>query len=383
MRPSLNSKGSRHGVQSVTGSKVSSIDQSHDPLSTFPGKLRTNACLWTPADLENYSANVFRLNDKEIEDIEAALAFFKKLGLSIPHVSPENFPLPQPLAARLRSVSQIVHDDVGFATIRGLNPEKYNDEENAIIFNGLSSHVGRLRSTNKQGVSMSHLRDASRDHRPEDRKDLELNASKLPQGMKFHADRFYGDVIAMYVRSDDAIGGDQYLASFPAIYNELLETSPQTARILAKDWSWGKSEYESQPKSPVIFHTTDGRVLVQLIYRPFLDYGFSSAAEESALATVQDCAERLCIKLDHQPGDLQFTNNLALLHARDKYVDSSAKGRHMLRLGLRDPERAWDVPEQYRWMFDELFQVEPKDQQIYASDVDPWALTTASVYHHG
>ena len=46
----------------------------------------------------------------------------------------------------------------------------------------------------------------------------------------------------MYVKSDDAIGGDQYLASFPAIYNKLVETSPQTLRILAKDWSWGTSK---------------------------------------------------------------------------------------------------------------------------------------------
>ena len=142
------------------------------------------------------------------------------------------------------------------------------------------------------------------------------------------------------------------------------------------------TRYESQPKSPVIFHA-DGRVIVQLIYRPFLDYGFSSAAEESALDAVQACAERLCIKLERQPGDLQFVNNFALLHARDKYTDSSSKGRHMLRLGLKDPERAWKVPEQYQWMFDELFQVKPEDQQIYPSDVDPWELTTASVYHHG
>ena len=75
--------------------------------------------------------------------------------MSIPHVSPETFPLPDSLKTTLRSVSEIVHDGVGFATIRGIDPTKYTDEENAIIFNGLSSHVGCLRSTNKLGVSMS------------------------------------------------------------------------------------------------------------------------------------------------------------------------------------------------------------------------------------
>ncbi|KAF2238022.1 Clavaminate synthase-like protein [Viridothelium virens] len=358
-------------------------DKNQDQSLTLPnGKL--TAGVWDSDTLKDYFANIILLNSKDIESIENALQNFKDLGLDIPLVSPENFPLPETLVGRLRSVSKIAHDGVGFAIVRGINPEEYNDEDNVIIFNGLSSHVGCLRSTNQKGVSMSHLRDAQKDHRPEDRKTAELNASKLPQGMKFHADRFYGDMIAMYVKSDDAIGGDQYLASFPAIYNELLETSPQTLRILAKNWSWGNSkENADQPKSPVIFPASNNRVIVQLIYRPFLDSGFSSAAEESALATVQATAERLCIKLDRQPGDLQFVNNFSVLHARDKYTNSSSKGRHMLRLGLRDPENAWEVPEQWRGLFDELFQVRPEDQTIFATDVDPWELTTASINHHG
>lgn len=141
-------------------------------------------------------------------------------------------------------------------------------------------------------------------------------------------------------------------------------------------------ENESQPKSPVVFHA-DGRVIVQLIYRPFLDAGFSSAAEASALDAVQAAAEQLCIKLSRQPGDLQFVNNFCILHARDKYVDSSAKGRHMMRLGLRDPANAWTLPAKHKELFDELFQTPPEEQLIYATDVDPWALTTASINHHG
>ncbi|KAL9088572.1 MAG: hypothetical protein Q9165_006092 [Trypethelium subeluteriae] len=358
-------------------------DKNQDQSSAFPNR-EVIIGIWEPNDLKDYSENIILLNGEDINNIENALGYFKSLGLAIPRVSPKNFPLSETLVARLRSVSKMVHDGVGFAIVRGINPENYNDEDNVIIFNGLSSHVGSLRSTNQKGVSMSHLRDAQKDHRPENRKTAELNASKLPQGMKFHADRFYGDVIGMYVKSDDAIGGDQYLASWPAIHNVLLKESPQTVRILAKPWSWGNSkENANQPKSPVIFQANDNRVIVQLIYRPFLDSGFSSAAEESALATVQATAERLCIKLDRQPGDLQFVNNFSVLHARDKYTNSSAKGRHMLRLGLRDPEHAWEVPEQWRGLFDELFQVRPEDQKIFATDVDPWELTTASINHHG
>ncbi|KAI9662228.1 MAG: hypothetical protein M1821_008394 [Bathelium mastoideum] len=190
-------------------------------------------------DDKDYVDSIINLKSEDIKSIENALHRFKSLGVDIPLVSPENFPLPETLVARLRSFSEIVHNGAGFVTVRGINPENYNEEDNAIIFRSLSSYVGCLQSTNQSGVSMSDLRDASRDHWPEGRRIAELKSSKLPQGLKFHADRFYGDVIATYVRSDDAAGSEQYLASFRSIYNELHETSPQTLRILAPDWSWG------------------------------------------------------------------------------------------------------------------------------------------------
>ena len=48
----------------------------------------------------------------------------------------------------------------------------------------------------------------------------------------------YGDIIAMYVRQNAEVGGEQFIASFWSIYNQLMEESPETLRVMAEDWRW-------------------------------------------------------------------------------------------------------------------------------------------------
>jgi len=70
-------------------------------------------------------------------------------------VQPDNFPLPENLVRRLRAISRKLHHGDGIAVLRGLDPAQYSDEDNAIAYCGLASHVGSLRSTNLLGMSMS------------------------------------------------------------------------------------------------------------------------------------------------------------------------------------------------------------------------------------
>lgn len=60
--------------------------------------------------------------------------------------------------------------------------------------------------------------------------------------------------------------------------------------------------------------------------------------------------------LDTKQGDMVFLNNLALLHARDSYVDpENGPGRHLVRLWLRNPELAWDIPRSMRVPWEAAF----------------------------
>ena len=59
--------------------------------------------------------------------------------------------------------------------------------------------------------------------------------------------------------------------------------------------------------------------------------------QAEALDAVHFTAEKHCISLDCKRGDMQFWNNLVLLHAREGFKDDPEKGkkRHLLRLWLR------------------------------------------------
>ncbi len=55
---------------------------------------------------------------------------------------------------------------------------------------------------------------------------------------KFHADRRFADVLALFVKSKAASGGRQYLASAWTVYNKMLQWHPDELRVLVQDFPW-------------------------------------------------------------------------------------------------------------------------------------------------
>ena len=83
---------------------------------------------------------------------------------------------------------------------------------------------------------------------------------------------------------------------------------------------------------------------------------FSQRAQVEALKAVQMLAERHALRLDLEPGDLLFLNNLGLLHARNGFTDSSEQKRHLIRLWLHNDEQAWPIPLAIRQPWEDAFQ---------------------------
>jgi hypothetical protein len=88
-------------------------------------------------------------------------------------------------------------------------------------------------------LTTGHIRDATKETVPTWAKNIGLAGSKITAAMDFHSDRFSGDIIALHVRDDGGAdgGGEQYVASFWRIYNELLEKDPEALETMAEaDW---------------------------------------------------------------------------------------------------------------------------------------------------
>jgi len=216
--------------------------------------------------------------------------------------------------------------------------------------------------------------------------------------MEFHADRFSGDVLALHVRNDGASvgGGEQFVASFCRIYNELLDIAPDTLETLAAaNWPFElKHPIHKHPYlelGPAIF-LSDGKPMCQLVKAPLLgspkiprskSMPPLSTDQAYALQLVEELARRFGTKLDRRTGDIQFIHNLSIMHARSAYGAKPSQGksaRHLLRMFLRDPENAWRKPSSYLPKFDDPFQL-GREQNLPVLDMDPWRKITGRESH--
>jgi hypothetical protein len=83
------------------------------------------------------------------------------------------------------------------------------------------------------------------------------------------------------------------------------------------------------------------------------------------MAMLEQLAWKNAFPLPRQRGDIAFINNLCMMHARSAF-DVDAQGhpmrsrRHLVKLMLRDPELAWDLPPSFDWY----------QQQIYGPNRD-------------
>jgi hypothetical protein len=107
-----------------------------------------------------------------------------------------------------------------------------------------------------------------------------------------------------------------------------------------------------------------------------------TATQQHALEAVEAMATRFSTHLDRRQGDIQFVNNLSVLHARSAYrgQGGDASTRHLLRMFLRDPTKAWEKPAAYRAKFDAPF-TPGREQTLSVIDTDPWRAISGRDSH--
>lgn len=106
-----------------------------------------------------------------------------------------------------------------------------------------------------------------------------------------------------------------------------------------------------------------------------------SPEQMHALHVVEGLAKRFSTKLDRQQGDIQFFNNLSIMHARSAYGGKNQRStRHLLRMFLRDPENEWEKPASFKNNFDDPF-VGGRRQELPVVDSDPWRKISGRESH--
>ncbi|KAK5086717.1 hypothetical protein LTS08_007131 [Lithohypha guttulata] len=213
---------------------------------------------------------------------------------------------------------------------------------------------------------LDHIRYSREDIASED-----LRPTELAVAMGLHTDADAGQIQSMMMVTKSQSGGNQYLSSFNRVYADLQNFRPEVLSTLAHDWHWEKP-FRKPVMRPIVAVTENGP---QINYgRTFLaghaKYPRSTSApaltkaQVQALAVLADTAERYAFRLDLDPGDVVFINNLNMLHSRDEFKDGSdpSSQRHLMRLWLNDEHYGHAVAPQLKYASDDLFGHRPEDQ---------------------
>ncbi|KAL8375996.1 hypothetical protein RB595_007212 [Gaeumannomyces hyphopodioides] len=328
--------------------------------SGFPSLL-TSPLVWKGTEVSAREGEWLEvLSEEDIARIEDGLAHFRGLGLDPASISPETFPLPAELRARLDGISATCYDGIGFTVLRGLDPEKYSEDDNALIFMGISANVATVRAfqDRKRGQVLCHVVNAA----------VKMEREKVTSpgftdgAMSFHNDE--GEILALYVRDGAETGGRTQVASGWHLYNVLAGKRPDIIKKLAENWVLDSfQDYTQFPPTPApCIHVKDGKVMFTFSRYPLTGFGPNrkrnkalppvSEAQLEALNAVEVLARQDAFALPTRKGDVVYMNNLALLHGRESFTekqqqeqkDMAFTQRHLLKLCLRDPARSWAAP---------------------------------------
>jgi len=310
---------------------------------------------WTGAEVEKKESEwKLELTAEEIVAIDTALAKFEANYKDLSELSSSTFELPAAFSQRLRKLSDHIYKGVGFQIIRGLDPSKYTSKQNLIVYAGVSSHVCPQRGfvdVKAKGVIGHVVNVQAGGKGPTTTAPAFAN---IP--LSFHTDNC--EIMTFFYMETASSGGETILSSLWQAYNELAANRPDVLHTLSKPWVFDSfKSYDFQPprhvqplqkldsdKVPILFRFSRYGILGwQRKRNPNLPS--PTEAQISAADAIQFIAMKNAFKLPTKKGDILFTNDLALVHAREGFDDGGdVMKRHLVKMYLRDPDQGWGIP---------------------------------------
>ena len=311
---------------------------------------------WYGADMAKTDAWIYSLSPQEIDEIDAALAAVKSRELAILDIARADFTLPT-LGGALDDIHHELLHGRGFVLVRGIPRERYSVADMATIFWGIGTHLGRAVSQNAKGHVLGHVRDLG--YKIDD---PNVRTYQTTRRQYYHADSC--DIVALMCLNKAKRGGASTIVSSTTLYNEMLGRDPDLTRVLFEPFCVdrrgeippGMTPYYTIP----IFNWHEGLLTGYYVRRyiesaqRFEDVPRLTERQIAALDLLDSLAddERLHLKMDFEPGDIQLLHNHQILHDRTAFEDwpEPERKRHLLRLWLCPPDGR-PLPEVFsqRW----------------------------------
>ncbi len=303
-----------------------------------------NPGIWRGNDFTENDDWVTQWSGPALRELTDAVATVKQSGKKPPHFGKEDFPLPT-IANELHAILDVLETGKGFAVIRGIPPDAFDEDEAEILFWGLMVHLGHPLTQNAMGHVLGHVRDLGLDV-----KDTKVRNYQTTAELFFHNDAC--DVLMLLCRCTAKQGGSSRLASIPALFNAMWAEDPALTRELFEPFVFDRRGEPGRPDEGddpfyalPILNFYDGYLTGRMVPRSYIHTAqrFESAPRlTDRMNTALDFMERIVVspsvsfEFDMAPGDIQLLNNYCTFHARTEFVDHDApdRKRHMLRAWL-------------------------------------------------
>ena len=313
-------------------------------LPPMPGGPIEGPDAWRADEMRERDDWVHVLSEAEIAEIEAATEAAGTDDRPIAGIGREEFPLPT-FGPVLNAIREELIRGRGFVLIRGLPIGRYTARRRAIAYWGIGAWLGRAVSHNAMGHLLGHVIDLGRSN-----DDYRARTYQTRDRQFFHADSC--DVVGLLCVRKARKGGLSAIVSSVTLHNEMLARAPELAAELFRPIHFDRRGEVPEGRSPwyekPVFNWYEGRLSTHYVRRyiqsirrlhevpPLTD------AQIAAFDLLDEIAEDpgIQLRMDFEPGDMQFLHNPQILHDRTAYEDADdpAERRYLLRLWLCPPD---------------------------------------------
>ncbi|HLN27834.1 MAG TPA: TauD/TfdA family dioxygenase [Gemmataceae bacterium] len=304
---------------------------------------------WYGPDIAGQSEWIEPLSAAELAEIESASRQLAQAEPDWQTLHADDFPLPK-LGRRLARILHEVLEGRGFVLLRGLPVERWGRRLSALAFLGIGRHWGSLRSQNRHGHLLGHVKDLGLTSQ-----DPHVRIYQTRERQNYHTDS--SDVVGLLCLHPAKTGGLSSLVSSVTMFNEMRQRRPDLARVLFERIETDRRGEVPAGQKPYfcipVFNWYAG--LLSAVYhrsyiesaRRFPEVAPLSLEQIEALDLFDALADdpALHFRMELQAGDIQLVHNHTLLHDRTAFEDwpEPERKRHLLRLWLA-PEKARPLP---------------------------------------
>ena len=282
---------------------------------------------WDAGQLAASSDWTYQLDAPAINDLRSMVTKVRRLIGDDPNgllsLSASDFDLGS-VAPLMRSIDHDLRDGWGFALVPGVPLDELSLLDTAVIYWGMGAHLRTAKSNNPQGDVFGHVTDLGK-----------TNSHPLHRGyqtsqtLDYHTDQV--PVVALLCMQTARRGGLSNIASSTSAYNEVLRRRPDLLEPLTQPFCWsmmGEIDPGAKPysESPV-FNFIDGYLSTSFGNRHvFKGHELSGTPEltdiqREALDYLDELCGELHFAMELLRGDIQFVNNIVVMHTRNAFED--------------------------------------------------------------